>query len=342
MKALQWFGRRDLRIVDVAPPPDPGPGEVQVRVHWCGICGTDLEEWRNGPIFIPRGSDDFRPITLGHEVAGSVVSVGPSVMHLKVGQRVAVDGLTSCGACAACLRGAAVLCPDLSSIGLMADGGLAEFVNVPAKGAVAIPDHLRSDEATFAEPLAVGVRALQRGGITPGMSVCVMGAGAVGILAAQAANAYGASGVTIVDPQQARLDVARMVGIQRTLAPTEVGDDVFDLVLECSGNSLAIALAVKVLNTAGTLVLVGLSTTPVPLELLLVVTGEKTITGSLSHLFDSDFPEAVRLLAEGTVVARPLISSRVSLDQAMDAFARLEKNSPQDLKVLVGEGELSQ
>ena len=136
--ALRWHGRGDVRLDEIEDPPPPGPGEVQLRPLWCGICGTDVEEYRSGPVFIPSGSPHpltgrLAPITLGHEFSGEVVDVGPGVERFRPGDRVAADTLIFCGECYWCRRHQVTLCERLAALGLMADGGLAGLCNAPER-----------------------------------------------------------------------------------------------------------------------------------------------------------------------------------------------------------------
>ena len=127
MLAVRWHGRGDVRV-EVPPPAPPGPGELQLQVRWCGICGTDLEEWLSGPVFIPAAAPHpvtgaRAPLVLGHEFAGVVVAAGADVTGSWPGQRVAVNTVVSCGTCYWCRRGEVTRCPALGALGLHGDGG---------------------------------------------------------------------------------------------------------------------------------------------------------------------------------------------------------------------------
>lgn len=129
MRAARWHGRRDVRVEDV-PVPAIGPGELLLRVHWCGICGTDVEEYRDGPAVIPVDRPNAitgqrAPVTLGHEFAGTVAAAAPDVERFKVGDRVAPDVCLFCGECHYCRRHEYALCESWATIGFHADGGLA-------------------------------------------------------------------------------------------------------------------------------------------------------------------------------------------------------------------------
>jgi (R,R)-butanediol dehydrogenase/meso-butanediol dehydrogenase/diacetyl reductase len=342
MKALRWHARGDVRLDEIPPPPPPMPGEVQLEVLWCGLCGTDYEEYRHGPIFIPVTPHPLTgasaPITLGHEVSG-VVRKTPDGSRLRVGDRVAVDGLRFCGRCRNCLRHRVTLCDQLSSIGLMSDGGLAEYVNVPELGCVVLPDSLSAESAALAETLAVGTRALRRGRMLSGDRVAVIGAGAVGLLAVQAARAMGASWIGVCDPSPARQKMALALGADGADGPGTLDALSADIVLECSGAPGSLADAMAASDKAGRIVLVGITAESAPLDVLPVVTGERELIGSLSHVYDEDFTNAVTMLASGVVDAEPLITARIALSAALqDGLLAIGAPKAGQVKILVGPG----
>lgn len=343
MRALRWHARGDVRLDNVPRPAAPSDGEVQLRVLWCGVCGTDVEELRAGPIFIPLEphplTGAYAPLTLGHEVTGEIVAVPPR-SRWTPGAYVAVDGLSFCGTCRYCRRHRVTLCEKLSSIGLMSDGGLAEFVNVPEAGCYAIPDGVGTDAAALSETLAVGVRALRRGRMSPGDRVTVFGAGPVGLLAAQAARAMGACRVWAVDPDTSRREIARALGLDQALDPSDVDEGNADLVLECSGAAEGARAAVRAADRSGRVVLVGIAPEPAAIDLLSVLMGEREILGSLSHVYDEDFAAAVHMLGAGVVDAAPLISTRLPLSRALDGLLALAEPGHGFMKVLVTPEEL--
>jgi len=159
MRAALWHARKDIRIETVPDPTPPGPGEVILKVGGCGICGTDLEEYAYGPIFIPVGTpnpltDTQAPLILGHEFAGEVVEVGRDVPY-RCGAHLAPDTLIACGKCYYCQRHMLSLCDNLSLLGLMAHGGLAEYCKVPIAVCVELPASLSLEWAALGEPLSV-------------------------------------------------------------------------------------------------------------------------------------------------------------------------------------------
>src|SRR5260370_22793964 len=170
MKAAVWHARNDIRIDEVPEPTAPGSGEVVIQVDACGICGTDLEEYRAGPLLIPVGEPNpltgrKAPIVLGHEFAGEVVEVGPGVTTFHAGDRVAPDVLIYCGSCFWCRRHQVSLCDKVAALGLSGDGGLAEYCKAPVSMCLKLPNGMSYEHAALAEPLSVAIRAVRKGRI---------------------------------------------------------------------------------------------------------------------------------------------------------------------------------
>jgi (R,R)-butanediol dehydrogenase/meso-butanediol dehydrogenase/diacetyl reductase len=341
MLAVRWHARGDVRVEEVPPPGPPGPGEVQLQVSWCGICGTDVEEWLSGPVFIPAVvphpvTGARAPLVLGHEFAGLVTAVGDGVTAPVAGQRVAVDTIVSCGSCHWCRRGELTRCPALGALGLHGDGGLALRCNAPARMCLPVPGTVADDEAALAEPLAVAVRALRRGGLRPGERVAVIGAGAVGLMAVQAAAAFGADSVAVAEPLPARRALAMRLGADGAVAPDEASALEADVAVECAGSPGAVQTALQALRSGGRAVLLGIVTESAPVAPMDLVGGEKSLIGSLSHVWDEDFRVALNLLGRGAVQAAPLITDRIPLAAAVSGGLALLRDDPgKHLKILV-------
>jgi (R,R)-butanediol dehydrogenase/meso-butanediol dehydrogenase/diacetyl reductase len=351
VRALRWHDRLDVRLDDVPDlgPEDCGDQELLLDVLWCGICGTDVEEWRTGPIFVPASGPHpltgaRAPLTLGHELVGRIVHRGRDVPPDTpvVGEVVAVDGLSSCGSCEGCRTGSAVLCDRLSAVGLMRDGGLADRVVVPAAGSIKVPPGLRADHAALAETAAVAVRGLRHAALTPGESVAVVGGGAVGLLTATVALASGASSVAVIEPLEQRRRAADRMGFG-TLSPDEAARRIdatrdglgVDVVVEASGTAAGAALSVPAVRRGGRVVVVGIHSRPAAVDLLSLVIGERRLIGSLSHDAAQDFAPALAILAAGGVDLDEVVSHRRPLTEALLAFDDLAHRSADHLKVLV-------
>jgi (R,R)-butanediol dehydrogenase / meso-butanediol dehydrogenase / diacetyl reductase len=351
MQAARWHGRGDVRVEEVAQP-QPGPGELLLRVAWCGICGTDVEEYLTGPAIIPTDVPNpltgrAAPITLGHEFAGTVEALGEGVNGIRVGERIVPEVVLFCGACFFCRHHEYALCLKWAALGLMADGGLAELAVVPAATCVRLPDSLSDEEGALVEPTEVAVRAVRKSELRLGETVAVIGGGTIGLLVVQVARAAGASAVYVVEPRAARRSLAVELGATASFDLAQDGAQATlrevcggvgpDVVFECAGAAETADLAVHTARKGGRIVLVGIRAERVLLSTLEIVLGEKHLVGSVQHHYDEDLPQAVRLLAEGRVRVRPLITGRVPLARVVeDGLRVLAEHPDHHLKIIVG------
>jgi (R,R)-butanediol dehydrogenase/meso-butanediol dehydrogenase/diacetyl reductase len=353
MKAALWHARDDVRVEETPEPGAPGPNELILKIIACGICGTDLEEYRAGPLFIPVGKANpltgrMAPIVLGHEFVGEVVEVGRGVTRVKSGDIVSPDVVISCGTCYWCQRHQVSLCDNLAALGLSGDGGLAEYCKVPLAMCVKLPDGVPGEHAALAEPLSVVVRAVRKGRVHLGDRVAIFGGGTIGLLALQAARCAGASEVYLVEPRAGRRDLATRLGATGVIDPnaeapsqalrsrTAVGPDV---VIEASGSPSAGPAAIDAARKGGRIVMVGLPVAPVAMNFLRLVETEKEVVGSLAHVYDEDYQAAVHMIAEERVQVAPLISDRIPLDDVVErGLHRLEREPADILKILVHPG----
>ena len=184
--SVVWPGREGVRIEEREVPP-PGPGELKVRVEASGLCGTDLH--------IASGEYPFaRPgVTIGHEVAGTVVEIGPGVTGFSLGERVVVDPNIQCRTCSYCHASRPHLCERPQALGVTRDGGLAEEVMLPAAQAYRVPDGVPPEAAALTEPLACALHAVDLSGVRPGQRALVLGAGPIGVVCAAPPLAAGGS-----------------------------------------------------------------------------------------------------------------------------------------------------
>lgn len=231
MKAAVFYGPEDLRIDDV-PRPEIGDSEVLLQVGACALCGSDVRTFRHGA----RNID--KPVVLGHELSGTVVEIGGAVTGYRAGQRVAVAPAIPCAECRYCRRGLETMCERLRSIGYEFDGGLAEFMVVPASALRAgcvnpVPDSVPFAEAAIAEPLACVINAQELLRVGDGDTVVVIGAGPVGCLHAGLARVRGAATVVLVDMRAERLNMAS--AFDADLAIDASREDVCARVLDATG-----------------------------------------------------------------------------------------------------------
>ncbi len=350
MKAARWHGRRDVRVEDV-PVPAPGEGEILLRVSFCGICGTDLEEYRHGPLVIPADRPHAltgrrAPLTMGHEFTGVVAALGPGVRGLREGDRVAPDIVLFCNACEFCRRHQYALCEKWATIGLHTDGGLAEYVTVPAFACARLPDSLSDAEAALIEPTECAVRAVNKAPPRLGDVVGILGGGPIGLLTLQVSRAAGAGAVILVEPRASRRALALELGAEAVLDPADPGwmEELRrlagglgpDVVFECAGRPDTASLAIRMARKGGRIVLIGLTGGEVPVDTLDLIVGEKTVIGTIQHHYDEDLPAAVRLLADGRVRGLPLVTARIPLAEVVrGGFEALTTPGQDHLKILV-------
>jgi L-iditol 2-dehydrogenase len=326
---------RSPRTLTVGPSaiPEVGPTDALVRVDLAGLCGTDYRIW--------SGDRPVRyPLILGHEFVGRVEAVGAEVPHLRAGQRVVAEPNYSCGWCPLCLEGNRNLCPRRTAVGIDVDGAFADLARLPAKCCWPVDDSVTDDEAVMSEPLAVVVRAVNRGAPKRQETAAVVGAGTLGLLALQVLRAAGAR-VLMVSRSARRFELARELGADQTHAVTDGPLDVasqrfsgregVDLVVETAGTAEAVNHAVALVRPGGRVVLTGLPHEATTMSFFPVVRQEITLIGSM--IYQDEFPQALRLLAERRVRTAPLLTHRFGLAAIDAAFAA--HREPDSIKVVV-------
>ncbi len=348
MRAARFYDRKDIRIEDV-DRPTAGPNEVLIDIAWCGICGTDLHEYLDGPIFIPpKGhphpvSGEEAPVTLGHEFSGTVAELGEGVDDLEVGQHVVVEpyiiheeywGTENYH-----------LTPDQNFIGLAGGGGgLAEQIAVNRHWVHPIPDNVALDEAALVEPLAVAYHAFQRSGAQAGDTALIGGAGPIGLLTAAVAKAHGVTTI-ISELSQKRIDTANETGVaDHVVNPAE--RDVVEEVMKLTDNKGAdvgfeAAAVDVVLNTlfsavkkAGVIVNESIWGHTPKTKLVDLVTKEQDLRGTIGY-YNSHKP-SIELVSSGKVDLKPFISHKIALDDLIDkGFDTLINHNDTAVKILV-------
>ena len=328
LRAARWHGRNDVRVEDIPEPPTPPPGQVQVQVAWCGICGTDLHELTAGPLYIPVDAPHpltgvVAPVVLGHEVAGRVIAVGEGVEGLTVGYRVAACPIIGCGECASCRSGAMGQCDRVAFLGhSWSSGGFAERANLFAYQCYRLPDGVTDAAGALVEPFSATLKAVSRGEIGPGKKVAIVGAGPIGLLALQAAVIAGAASVVSVEVVAHRREVALRCGASATLDPS-AGDPAeqaaaltrgegFDVVLECVGREATALLAAKLTRTLGRLVVMGVFARPALFDYEDLVYKEKTVVGSMGGY--GMYERAIEMMADPRFRGEAIVTGRIALE----------------------------
>jgi|RhiMethySRZTD1v2_1073278.scaffolds.fasta_scaffold34369_3 D-arabinitol dehydrogenase (NADP+) len=327
MKAVVYDEPGKFEVREVAVPA-PGPGEVLIRVLAAGVCGTDLHLHAGefGPTY---------PLTPGHEFVGVAVSVGTGVGEDMIGRRFVVDNTASCGQCVECRRARPAFCRNLLAQGVNAPGGFAEYV-LTASGRCFTVDDLDPETAVFTEPVACVVHGLDVLELRPGSNVLLFGAGPTGLILTQLLAGSGATELTVAAPTQAKLDLARAHGADRTVLVDrknaaasleelrQGAPDGFDVVIDATGALVVLAQTLALTRIGGTVFVYGMTPESAvwPIAPYDIFRRELTIKGSFAQQFS--FDRALSALRTGRVKTQGMISRRFALDaydEALEAVA---------------------
>lgn len=352
MQAAVYHGRGDIRVED-RPKPTLRPGTLKLKVDWCGICGTDLHEYEEGPIFVPApGSPhpitgETLPLILGHEFAGTVTEVGQGVTGFKEGERVAVDPIFASGDDDECRRGDYHLCRKLGFQGLSGGGGgFSEEVVVLADRSHKLGD-IPSEIGAMVEPLAVAFHAVRNSGLRPGDPAIVYGAGPIGQATILCLRAAGAGTVIVVEPAAARQKMAKTLKADVVLDPRshDVTAEVLKLThgrgaevaFDAAGLDATVASAMDTVRRGGTIVMIAIWGHPAKVDMLALVLREIRLVGTICY--NGDFPRVIDLLRDGRIDPTPMITKRIQLgDIVKGGFEELLANRDKQVKILVRPG----
>lgn len=348
MKAAVYHGPRDIRIEEIKRP-EPRPGWVLLKVKASGICGSDLHLYKEKTsisISSPLGDGIYVP---GHELSGTVAAMGKGVESLKVGERVAVEPLVGCGNCKWCDTGHYNLC-NYNLIGFQYLGGFAEYCAVPADKCFVLPEHVSFEEGATLDCIAVAEHAVKRAGICNEDTTVVIGAGAIGLFAVQAAIAAGSSEVYVVGTHGFQLETAKKLGATDVVnAKTEntverIGDllsgEGADKIIEAvGGETNVIDEAISMIHARGTIVMTGIFLSPIALNLFNLLTKEVILTSAWGYEYwthRKEFEVGLDLLAKGKLNARDLITHKFGLDEVNLAYdAAINKAKSESIKVQI-------
>jgi threonine 3-dehydrogenase len=318
---------RGLELRDIPEPPAPGPGQVLIEVAATGICGSDLsiDSWgASYSAFMTK----MLPVTLGHETAGIITAVGPGVTTSKVGDRVVVNPAIACGKCEPCLNDDPVGCLDRQALGMVIDGAFARRFLAPAAYLFALPDHLPLELGALVEPLSVGAHALDVAGMKAGDRVLVFGPGPIGQGVAALARSFGAAEVAIVGlNDHARFDTLRAMGFDKLYDMAVPGDAErlkasagYDVVVDAAGVPAVINEGLALLRSGGVLAVAGMGEKPANVDLLKLVKNRLQIRG-VSRIPPAIWPKVIAALAADPDRFAPMVTHRMPLSSALDAFA---------------------
>ena len=345
MKALNLYGKQDVRFEDVPMLKIERDDDVIIRVKNAGVCGSDISRFGKTGSYHPG-------LTWGHEFSGVVSETGKAVTGIKSGDRVVACPCFPCYACIYCLQANYSKCTDLNVLGGHRKGAFAEYVSVPAANVVPVPEELSFEEASFVEPSAVVVHGLDRVNIRAGSSVAVVGCGTIGQLAVQWARIYGAGKVYACDTEIHKLEVACSAGADAAFDVTASdfrqrfneathGQGV-DLVIESSGNAAGIVSAMNLACKGGTVLLLGIPYGEVSFDRTSfekIIRNELTVRGSWNSL-SAPFPgreweTSLSYMKRGLLKPSLLITHRISLQDGPEILPQLYHRKFHFIKVLI-------
>jgi 2-desacetyl-2-hydroxyethyl bacteriochlorophyllide A dehydrogenase len=335
MRAAYFEGNEIIRVGECVPV-EPGAGEAQIRVSYCGLCGTDLHLFHGAMAHRLR-----LPHVLGHEMSGTITAVGAEVEGFGPGDRVTVRPLDPCGSCPACRAGHSHICHQLKFIGIDVPGALQEAWTVPAHTLHRLPHSLTLRQAALIEPVAVACHDVRRGQVEPGEFAAVIGGGPIGLLVALVAQSRGAR-VLVAEVNPFRLALARSLGIdavnpQETNLAARVADETggagADVVFEVSGSAAGAEMMTTLPRTRGRIVVVAIFGQPVKVDLFRFFWRELDLCGARVYEAE-DFEEAIALAASGRLPLERLITTVVPLEGMLEGMRQMERGG-EVMKVLV-------
>lgn len=342
VKAARLYGAHDLRLEEV-PRPEPGPGEVLIRVKAVGVCGSDVHYYQDGGIGVTKVTE---PHELGHEFAGEVVQLGPDVTAPDVGTPVAVEPAINCGHCEFCLEGNPNLCPDILFVSTPPTrGSLVEYLAHPAELVFPLADELDYSDGAMLEPLGVAIHTVDLAKLKPGYTAAVLGCGPIGLLTMEVAKVSGARAVYATDLIPERLEAAERLGAAAVLQ-ADSADPVawvhdltdgrgVDVVFEAAWAAETVGQAVEMVKPGGTVVVCGIPAGNDQIAFTASSARRKGLTIKMVRRMKHTYPRAIALVADGLVDTRTLVTHRFSLEDADAAFRLAEARADGVIKAMI-------
>jgi L-iditol 2-dehydrogenase len=326
-------------VIEEAGQPVPAKGQALIEVKACGVCGTDVHAFEGRHPFISP------PVVPGHEFAGIIRELGPGVEGLTPGSPVTVEPSLTCGQCRPCLSGRYNICDELKVLGCQADGAMAGMIAVRADKVASLPLDMPFIQASLIEPAAVSVHALSRLDLSALSRLLIIGAGPIGLLAVQAAAAWGVEEIAVSEPLAARRNLALELGANLALSGDDktFGDEMvqrygrvnaMDAVLDCAGLELTIGQAVEAVAKGGQVVVVGVPPKPARVNLSLIQDRELEMVGSLMYT-RPDIIKARDMIYAGQINTGQLITAVKPLEELGEVLAGLAHNPAGSIKTVI-------
>lgn len=336
MKAIQLQAPERFVVINVDEPLSPGLGEVLVRVHRVGVCGTDISGYLGKMPFFTY------PRIPGHELGVEVLAVGSDVTNVKIGDRCSVEPYINCTTCYACRKGSGNCCVNLKVLGVMTDGGLRDRFLVPARK-LHVARSLTYDQLALVETLAIGCHAVNRSGLKADETCLIIGAGPIGLATLEFAKLTGAK-IIMLDTNTERLAFCRTVmGVSQTLQPSDktVNDlrdlnngDLPDVVIDATGSNVSMSNALGYIAPTGRLVYVGITTKEVTFTHPILHRPEGTILASRNAM-PADFTRIIQLIEAGQIKTDPWITHRTTFDELIDVFPSYTRPETGVIKAII-------
>jgi 2-desacetyl-2-hydroxyethyl bacteriochlorophyllide A dehydrogenase len=327
-------GKIEFRDVE---SPKPGPGQVLIRVQRIGICGSDVHVWHGKHPYTSY------PVIQGHEYSATVEEVGQGVEGIKIGSKVTATPQEVCGKCKPCQRGDYHICDTLKVQGFQAPGVAQDFFVTEAEKIVPLPDSFSFEQGALVEPVSVAVHCVNRVESVKNKNVAVLGAGPIGNLVAQVAQAEGAK-VLITDLSDFRLDIAKKCNLQNiTNAKNEsfeeavarvFGKDGFDIAFECVGVEQTMTDAIENIQKGGSIVVVGVFAEKARVDLGLVQDRELKLFGTLMYKYE-DYLKAVDHIESGKVITDPLFTRHFPFSAYNEVYNFIDEQGDKTMKVFI-------
>ncbi|MFJ7184069.1 2,3-butanediol dehydrogenase [Lysinibacillus xylanilyticus] len=347
MKAARWYKAKDIRVENIEEPVI-SPGKVKIKVHWTGICGSDLHEYAAGPIFIPVEqphyvSKDIAPIVMGHEFSGEVVEIGDGVTKVQVGDPVVVEPILACGECSACKKGKYNICKHLGFHGLSGGGGgFSEYTMVDEKMVHKMPEGLSYEQGALVEPAAVALHSVRQSKLKAGDTAAVFGTGPIGLLVIEALRAAGAAEIYAVELSAERAAKALELGATAVINPKdedavarlhELTNGGVDVAFEVTGVPVVLQQAIDSTTFEGETIIVSIWETEASILPNNIVLTERSVKGIIAYR--DIFPAVMELMKQGYFPAEKLVTKRIALEEVVtEGFEALMKER-NHIKILV-------